>query len=181
VRATRAGLVIAGVLLVAACSKGKGNQAVFTEPPFTPEVTLAPSSTPIGPSGSASNQLQIQPLIGETIVLHITGFQAGEKVTFTITKPDGTSFTGPPHVVGQDGTVEARYSGSMAGTYMVLARGDRGDQAQAQFVVSGTFTSAPQSTARTTTRRRVTSTPAPTVHRTPTPTAHHSPSPTHTP
>ena len=136
-RATRAGLVIAGVLLVAACSKGKGNEAVFTEPPFTPEVTLAPSSTPTGASGS--NQLQIQPLIGETIVLHVTGFQAGEKVTFTITKPDGTSFTGPPHIVGQDGTVEARYGGSMAGTYMVLARGDRGDQAQAQFVVSGTL------------------------------------------
>jgi hypothetical protein len=178
VRAIRAGLVIAGVVLIAACGKGKGNGAVFTEPPFTPEVTLAPSATPTGPSGS--NQLQIQPLIGETIVLHITGFQAGEKVTFTITKPDGTSFTGPPHVVAADGTVEARYSGSLSGTYTVLARGDRGDQAQSQFTVNGTFTAAPQSTARTTTRRRTTFTPAPTVHHTPAPTTH-TPSPTHTP
>ena len=179
-RATRAGLVIAGVLLVAACSKGKGNEAVFTEPPFTPEVTLAPSSTPTGASGS--NQLQIQPLIGETIVLHITGFQAGEKVTFTITKPDGTSFTGPPHVVGQDGTVEARYSGSTAGTYMVLARGDRGDQAQAQFTVNGSSARVPSSTFRPSpTHHTVHFTPAPTVHHTPAPTAHHTPSPTHTP
>src|SRR5207302_10275577 len=108
------------------------------------------------------------------------GFQAGEKVNFTITKPDGTSFTGPPHVVAQDGTVEARYSGTVSGTYTVLARGDRGDQAQMQFTVNGTFTAAPQSTARTTTRRR-TSTPAPTVHHTPAPTVRHTPSPTHTP
>jgi hypothetical protein len=180
VRATRAGLVIAGVVLIAACGKGKGNQAVFTEPPFTPEVTLAPSATPTGASGG-SNQLQIQPLVGQTFVLHVAGFQPGEKVTFTITKPDGSSFTGPPHVVAQDGTVEARYGGSTPGTYTVLARGDRGDQAQTQFTVNGTFTSAPQSTARTTTRHTTTHTPTPTVHHTPAPTVYHTPSPTHTP
>ena len=166
--------MVAGVLLAAACSKGKSPDAVFTEPPFTPEVTLAPSATPAGSSGS--NQLQVQPLVGETIVLHVTGFQPGENVTFTITKPDGTSFTGPPHVVTQDGTVEARYSGSAPGTYTVVAHGDKGDQAQTQFIVNGTFTSAPRSTATTGTHHT-------TVHHTPTPTAFHTaaPTPTHHP
>jgi hypothetical protein len=145
---------------------------VFTEPPFTPEVTLAPSPTPAG--ATSSSQLQFQPLIGETIVLHVTGFQAGEKVTFTITKPDGTSFTGPPHVVAADGTVEARYSGAQSGTYTVAVKGDRGDQATGQFTVNGSFSAAPRPTT-TPFRRRVTSTPAPTLHHTATP------APTHTP
>jgi hypothetical protein len=148
---------------------------VFTEPPFTPEVTLAPSPTP---AGGASNQLQFQTLVGQTMVLHVSGFQAGEKVTFTITKPDGTSFTGPPHVVGQDGVVEARYAPPASGSYTVVAKGDRGDQASSQFTVSGTFTPAPQATTRTTTTRRRVSTPAPTVHHTATPVPTHKPVPT---
>lgn len=168
-------MTIVGVVLVAACSKGKSPSAVFTEPPFTPEVTLAPSATP---ATAASNQLQFQPLIGETVVLHVTGFQAGENVTFTITKPDGTSFTGPPHVVGSDGVVEARYSPPQAGTYTVAAKGDRGDQATSQFTVSGSFSLPPKTTTSSTTTRHTTRTPTPTVHHTPTPTAtHHAPSP----
>jgi hypothetical protein len=170
VRGTRAGLAIAGVVLAAACGKGSP-QAVFTEPPFTPEVTLAPSPTP---TGSAGNQLQFQTLVGQTIVLHVNGFQPGENVTFTVTKPDGSSFTGPPHVVAQDGTTEARYAPPIAGTYTVVAKGDRGGQSTSQFIVSSSFT-APQPTTRTTTTRRRTSTPAPTVA----PTA--APTPTHTP
>jgi hypothetical protein len=160
----RAGVAISVAMLAAACGKG-ANQPVFTEPPFTPEVTLAPSPTP---AGTGSSQLQFQPLIGETIVLHVTGFQPGEKVTFTITKPDGTSFTGPPHVASTNGTVEARYSGAAAGTYTVVAKGDRGGQTTGQFTVNGSFTAAPRPTA-TPFRRRVTSTPAPTVHHTSTP------------
>ena len=170
--------MIVAVLLAAACGKGKSPEAVFTEPPFTPEVTLAPSSSPTGPSGGSSDQLQFQTLIGQTIVLHVKGFQPGETVTFTITRPDATSFTGPPHIVGQDGTVEARYSPPASGTYTVLAKGDRGDQAQSQFTVS-TATAVPQSTARTSTTKHHTTTPTATPHHTATPT--HSPSPTRTP
>jgi hypothetical protein len=166
-------------LLAAACSKGKGNEAVFTEPPFTPEVTLAPSSAPSGPSGASSDQLQFETLIGQTIVLHVKSFQPGENVTFTITKPDGSSFTGPPHVVLQDGTVEARYAPPVSGTYTVLAKGDHGDQAQGQFTVS-TATAVPQAT-HTTTHRTTTHTPVPTAHHTPVPTPHHTPAPVKTP
>lgn len=158
-------------MVVAACSKGS-NQSVFTEPPFTPEVTLAPSPTA---SANASNQLQVQSLAGETIVLHVSGFQPGENVTFTITKPDGSSFTGPPHVVGQDGTVDARYGPPAAGTYTVVAKGDRGDQTQGQFTVSGTFTAAPRATFRPRTTFR------PAATRTPTPTARRTSAPTRTP
>ena len=177
VRAHRAGLAIAGVIVAAACGKGASNQAVFTEPPFTPEVTLAPSATP----GGASNQLQFQPVVGTTIILHVMGFQAGENVTFTITKPDGTSFTGPPHVVGADGSVEARYSPPQAGTYTVAAKGDRGDQATGQFTASGSFTAAPRSTSRSTTTHHVTRTPVPTTHHTATPAPTHTPVATHRP
>lgn len=152
---------------------------MFTEPPFTPEVTLAPSSSPAGPSGASSDQLQFQTLIGQTVVLHVKGFQPGENVTFTVTKPDGTSFTGPPHVVLQDGTVEARYAPPASGTYTILAKGDRGDQAQGQFTVS-TATAVPQATSRTTTRRTF-RTPTPTVHQTPVPTPHRTPAPAATP
>ena len=155
-------------MLAAACGKGAAPDAGFTEPPFTPDVTLAPSPTP---TGSASNQLQFHTLVGQTIVLHVNGFQPGENVTFTVTKPDGSSFTGPPHAVAADGTVEARYAPPLAGTYTVVANGDRGSQATSQFIVSSSFT-APQPTTRSTTTQRRTTTPAPTVRSTvaPTPT-----------
>jgi hypothetical protein len=152
-------VAITGVILAAACGKGTSNDAVFTEPPFTPEVTLAPSGTPAA-SGSGSNQLQFHTLVGQTIVLHVNGFQPGENVTFTVTKPDGTSFTGPPHVVSQNGTVEARYAPPLPGTYNVVAKGDRGGQSTSQFIVSSSYTAPPQATSRTTTRRF--STPRPT-------------------
>lgn len=164
VRGTRAGLAIAGLVLAAACGRGSP-QAVFTEPPFTPEVTLAPSPTPTG----ASNQLQFHTLVGQTIVLHVMGFQPGENVTFTVTKPDGSSFTGPPHPVLQDGTAEARYAPPLAGTYTVVAKGDRGTQVTNQFTVSSSFTTPQPTTRPTTTRRRTTVTPTPTAARTPAP------------
>lgn len=163
-RALRAGIAIGGVILAAACGGGEtSNEAVFTEPPFTPEVTLAPSPTP---TNAASSQLQFHTLVGQTIVFHVTGFQPGENVTFTVTKPDGSSFTGPPHPVAQDGTAEARYAPPLAGTYTVVAKGDRGGQTTSQFIVQS---SPAQPTTRPTTRRSV-ATPAPTVQRTATPT-----------
>ena len=157
-------MAIGGVILAAACGRGgPSTEAVFTEPPFTPDVTLAPSPTP---TGTTSNQLQFHSLVGQTIVFHVTGFQPGENVTFTVTKPDGSSFTGPPHPVGQDGTAEARYAPPLAGTYTVVAKGDRGGQTTSQFIVQS---SPAQPTTRPTTTRRTLTTPAPTAQRTATP------------
>lgn len=160
-------VVAAGIAVAAACSKGIPKEATFTEPPTSAEPTLQPSPSPSG-------ALQFLPLTGSTIVLKVGGFQAGESVTFTITKPDGTSFTGPPHIVAQDGTVEARYTPPQAGTYSVTAKGDRGDQATGQFTAAAGPTPGPQSSTRKTT----TKTPTPTVRHTPTPTPYHTPSAT---
>lgn len=164
--------------MAAACGGGEtSNEAVFTEPPFTPEVTLAPSPTP---TNAASSQLQFHTLVGQTIVFHVTGFQPGENVTFTVTKPDGSSFTGPPHPVAQDGTAEARYAPPLAGTYTVVAKGDRGGQTTSQFIVQSSTTTQTQATTRPTTRRTFT-TPAPTVRRTAAPPATPVGSPAATP
>ena len=153
---------------------------MFTEPPFTPEVTLAPSPTPAGATGAVgSDRLQFHTLVGQTIVLHVTGFQPGENVRFTVTKPDGSSFTGPPRPAKQDGSVEAQYAPPIAGTYTVVAKGDRGGEATNRFIVSSSFTPAQPTTRPTTTRR--TFTPAPTAARTPVPTPSRTPAPAATP
>jgi hypothetical protein len=116
-------------------------------------------------------------LQGSTVVLKVAGFQSGENVTFTITKPDGTSFTGPPHAVAQDGSVEARYSPPQAGTYSVVAKGDRGDQTNGQFTAASGPTPGPQSSPTTTRHRTATPTPATTHHATPTASPHHTATP----
>jgi hypothetical protein len=157
-------------LAVAACSKGTP-KATFTEPPFSSAPTLAPSPSPNG-------ALQFLPLQGSTVVLKVAGFQSGEQVTFTITKPDGTSFTGPPHAVAQDGSVEARYTPPQAGTYTVVAKGDKGDQANGQFTAAAGPTPGPQSSPTATHRRNTaTATPSATHHATPMPSPHHTATP----
>jgi LysM repeat protein len=77
---------------------------------------------------------------GETFKFSVNGAKAGENVTFEIDVPGGRKFTGQPHTASQDGTVSASYmtdSGNSAGTYTVVANGDRGTSLRASFRVLG--------------------------------------------
>jgi LysM repeat protein len=74
---------------------------------------------------------------GTAVRLTLRGAQPGEKVSFEIVKPNG-SYNGPPHSAAVDGTVTATYTperSDPAGTYTVIAHGDRGTTTQATVVV----------------------------------------------
>jgi LysM repeat protein len=74
---------------------------------------------------------------GTSVRLTLRGAQPGERVTFEIVKPSG-SFNGPPHAASVDGTVTTTYTperSDPAGTYTVVAHGDRGTTTQATVVV----------------------------------------------
>ena len=68
--------------------------------------------------------------------LTLGGGQPGEPVVFEIGAPDGSTYTGPPHVTGADGVVTTTYDSEIApGTYRVVARGDGGTEAETSFHV----------------------------------------------
>jgi LysM repeat protein len=76
-------------------------------------------------------QLVVTPpdgIAGHVFTFTLTGAKAGETVTFQIVAPGGGIFTGSPHTAGEDGVVTASYrsGGDSAGTYTVVATGDRG-------------------------------------------------------
>ena len=59
--------------------------------------------------------------------LTLTGVQPGEPVTFAINLPDGSTYTGSPHVASADGEVTTTYQTSIGpGVYGVVATGDQG-------------------------------------------------------
>jgi LysM repeat protein len=75
---------------------------------------------------------------GSVFTLELTGAQPSENVRFQISSSDGR-YTGPPHTATSEGTVQASYqsaSDDPAGTYAVVARGDRGTIAQASFSIA---------------------------------------------
>jgi LysM repeat protein len=75
---------------------------------------------------------------GQAFQLVLTGAPPGEGVTFEVHSPKDT-FTGPQHVVSQDGSVTAAYQtafGDAVGKYTVVARGKAGPIADATFVLS---------------------------------------------
>jgi LysM repeat protein len=77
---------------------------------------------------------------GETFKFNVNGAKAGEVVLFEIDIPGGRKFTGQPHTASQDGIVSASYqtdSGNDAGTYTVVANGDRGTSLRATFRILG--------------------------------------------
>jgi LysM repeat protein len=84
---------------------------------------------------------------GETINLKLTGAEATEGITFKITRPNASTFTGRSHLADSDGTVKTTYTIGATdppGTYTVTASGDQGTSAQATFeVVPATVTTAP--------------------------------------
>ena len=68
--------------------------------------------------------------------LKLGGGQPGEPVVFEITAPDGSTYTGSPHVTGSDGLVTTTYDSEIAsGTYRVAAHGDGGTEAETSFHV----------------------------------------------
>jgi LysM repeat protein len=68
--------------------------------------------------------------------LTLRGGQPGEPVVFEITAPDGSTYTGSPHVTTADGVVTTTYNTQIgSGTYRVVARGDQGSEAESAFHV----------------------------------------------
>ncbi len=75
---------------------------------------------------------------GRAFHLKLTGAPPDEQVTFEVHGPKGT-FTGPPHTVNAEGTVDATYQSGLSdppGTYIVVAKGGGGPIRNATFVVS---------------------------------------------
>ncbi len=60
----------------------------------------------------------------EAVGLTLVGAQPSELVTFVVTLPDGSTYTGSPHSASADGTVTTTYTAALgAGTYRVTASG----------------------------------------------------------
>jgi len=92
-------------------------------------VTIPLASRPVltvTPAADDPFQLQFQ----------LTGAQPGEQVVFVVGTPGG-SFTGPPHIADNAGLVSAAYdAGGLAGDYLVLAKGNQGSVARADFHIN---------------------------------------------
>jgi LysM repeat protein len=87
-------------------------------------------------------QLVVDPpdgIAGHVFTFMLTGAKAGENVTFEIVSPDGGIYTGSPHTAGEDGVVATSYrsGGDSAGTYRVVATGDRGTSLEAKYQLLG--------------------------------------------
>lgn len=75
---------------------------------------------------------------GTGFALKLTGAASSENVTFEVDSPTG-KFTGSPHQPGTDGAVTATYQSSPTdppGVRHVIAHGDQGTTATAQFTLS---------------------------------------------
>jgi LysM repeat protein len=75
---------------------------------------------------------------GTSFQLHVTGLQPSDQVTFVITAPGQSPYTGPPHSPGPDGSVTATYQSwpnDATGPYAVTARTAGGRALSAAFRV----------------------------------------------
>jgi LysM repeat protein len=71
---------------------------------------------------------------GGAVGLTLVGAQPSELVTFVITLPDGSTYTGTPHSASVYGVVATKYIAEIgAGVYTVTATGDRGTNAEVAF------------------------------------------------
>jgi LysM repeat protein len=78
--------------------------------------------------------------------LNLTGAKPAETVLFEIVSPDDRKFIGPPHTATPDGSVSTTYlttPGDPPGVYKVLAAGNLGTLARADFRIDATNASAP--------------------------------------
>ena len=75
---------------------------------------------------------------GTSFQLRVTGLQPSDWVTFVITAPGQSPYTGPPHAPGADGSVSATYQSwpnDATGAYGVVAHTASGRSLTAQFRV----------------------------------------------
>jgi LysM repeat protein len=71
---------------------------------------------------------------GAGVGITLFGAEPAEVVTVVVTLPDGETFTGPPHSTSDGGTLVTKYTATLgAGTYTVVATGERGTSAQTSF------------------------------------------------
>jgi LysM repeat protein len=122
-----------------------GQMLTIPVPPPPPAVSPGtPGSPAVQPAA-----LAISPAAGpagQVFDLKLSGAKPGETVTFLITGPDGSSFTGPPHAVPAGGAVSTSYAtseGDAAGQYQVAAKNGQGTVAQAAFQLTETTTTGP--------------------------------------
>ena len=153
-------------LLLGACGGGKKATSLTS----SPSPTVAVSSTPAG----TLTVVPASAALGAVFTFKVAGFQAGESVRFTVKRPSGKTFTGPPHAVTAAGTSSATYKPTESGQFSVAAAGSKGDSANATFVVEPPV--ARKTVVRPATRPAAT--PAPTPRRTAAPM--HTPAPTPT-
>jgi LysM repeat protein len=68
------------------------------------------------------------------IGLTLVGAEPSELVTFVVTLPDGSTYTGSPHSASIYGVVTTTYTSTLApGSYSVTATGERGTNAETTF------------------------------------------------
>jgi LysM repeat protein len=75
---------------------------------------------------------------GTSFQLHVAGLQPSDQVTFVITAPGQSPYTGPPHSPGPDGSVTATYQSwpnDATGPYAVVAHTASGRSLAADFRV----------------------------------------------
>jgi LysM repeat protein len=71
---------------------------------------------------------------GAAVKLTLVGAEPSELVTFVITLPDGSTYTGSPHAASAYGVVVTTYTAELAtGVYTVTAAGERGTNAETAF------------------------------------------------
>lgn len=78
-----------------------------------------------------------RPKVGGSVRIELRGAREFENIRFEIQRPTGP-YVGPPHAAAADGLVTTSYSLGFAdppGQYVVIARGDKGTNAQAEFEV----------------------------------------------
>jgi LysM repeat protein len=71
---------------------------------------------------------------GAAVALTLVGAEPSELVTFVITLPDGSTYTGTPHSASVYGVVTTKYLAELAnGVYTVTGTGERGTNAETAF------------------------------------------------
>jgi LysM repeat protein len=71
---------------------------------------------------------------GAAVGLTLVGAEPSELVTFVITLPDGSTYTGTPHSASVYGVVTTKYTAELAnGVYTVTGTGERGTNAETAF------------------------------------------------
>jgi LysM repeat protein len=71
---------------------------------------------------------------GAAVALTLVGAEPSELVTFVLTLPDGSTYTGTPHSASVYGVVTTKYTAALVnGVYTVTGTGERGTNAETAF------------------------------------------------